>query len=200
MRAHLLIREDLFQKNLAATTLKILTGLLFSVALANSCPAEDAVIRLPSPDRIHALIGETEVTRPLAIRNIESGKIEFRFEVTSPILFVQWLKNSESIVIVSHLAGSSVLAIVSRVDHGWKRMDFEPPGIDPARYGVTGLVEKNGLIMVKYRLAWRGSLTVDPRYGTMEFTVEPVIGSISDVVKKEVPLEDFVAMKLLDNR
>ena len=92
------------------------------------------------------------------------------------------------------------MSVIHRIEGKWKRVDFEPPEVDSGKYAVTNLEEKDGVIMVKYRVRYDGHEVGNYHYGTIEFKVNPAKGGVLEVVKKNIPLEEFSKLKELSRK
>lgn len=171
--------------------MKLLLKILSFILIFDSCSAEDTAIKLKSPNGNYELVGDRDMNNPFEIRNLTTGKTESKINALSPILSTMWLKNSESIVIVSHISGGSIMAVINRKSEGWTRLDFAPPSIKSAKYGIVSIIETNGSIETKYRVRYNDSGVGEYRYGTIKFTVDPSKDTVSNIIKENISLEDY---------
>jgi hypothetical protein len=169
---------------------------LFSLCLVH---ADAAYREYLSPDKTYIVqVSVRDRDSLLAIKNKKSGKVELSIaDLATPILDVQWAPNSQSFIVIQHLAHCSLASLVTKNNSDWKRYDCEPSLKGQYHYSVLDVTFLKDAVQLTYGVSWeqghrenlikRVVFTVDHQTCLMSLKkVEPL--SLSDFInlrKKE---------------
>lgn len=112
-----------------------------------------------SPNKMFvAQVSIREKDSILIIKNQKSGEIELSItDFCTPILNIQWAPNSASLVVIQHLAGSSLASLLHHSDTGWMQYDCSPPLNLPCKYSIVDIKFLKETVRLTYRISQKRS-------------------------------------------
>lgn len=177
--------------------------LLMVLAISlGSVNAESEVVTIQSHAREYEASGHLDDSSDcsLMIKILKTGAIDAELYLPKPILSIEWLKMSDTMVVVSHLAGGSYLSVINKIDNAWRRLDVDPPGDSFADYSVTHWEEVGNSVMIAYKARRRAKPPEYYWYELIKFNFKLPSGEICDVRKELLSVDEYLKIKNLQRK
>ena len=87
----------------------------------------------------------------VCIKNNRTGD-EANVLVLPPLVNLEWLPDSNGIVLIEHIAGGSQLSIINRTDEAWHRVEIDPTYEGFAKYSVDSFKYQDPYMHIFYNI------------------------------------------------
>lgn len=151
-----------------------------------------------SPDKVYAAqVSVREGDSILVIKNQKTGSIESSMTILfTPVLYIQWAPDSESLVVLQHQAGCSLASLIHHSNNEWIKYDCPPPLNIQCRYSVVGINFLKDVVRLTYRISQRKGNGEFINFKLCVFDVNYNTGFI--LLDKIAPLTNSDGIKLLE--
>ena len=130
----------------------------------------------------------------LQIRDKRTNK-DYKSITVLPVFFITWTGDSQTMVVVEHMAGGSTVVLAHFTGNEWESFTVSPPGKQYDNYSVVDLRAKDRTVHIAYKVV--GRTTKEPEYYVSTFDVDPSTGKFSSVTRKPVSVEKFIEINQL---
>lgn len=149
-----------------------------------------------SPNKLYlAQVSIRDTDSILIVKNQKTGAIEASMTILlTPILHLQWSPDSRSIVLVQHLARSSLASIINHQSDGWVKYDCEPKiDGDNIHFFVVGIKFLKKSLLISYGISKDNNVTADfQRYA---YDVNCQTGMMTLTSATSITLDAFIKLR-----